>query len=828
MSTAGRITALFFKIIGALLLIAVTTGLIFSCIFIVYVNTNLSDELDVSLDNFKMSQSSEIYAQDKASGEWTKLVTLQSREYRKWVDYNDIPVFAEKALVAIEDKRFYEHHGVDWHRTFGAFVNMFLSMRDNFGGSSITQQLIKNLTEEDDVTVQRKLLEIFRALKFEKQYDKKEIIEWYLNVVTFGGNCSGIGAAANYYFGKDAKDLTLAECAAIVGITNNPSKYNPYISEANNKARQENILNQMLLQGYISQEQYEEAKNQKLVFQKGPDNKESNVVYTWFEDAVIEDVLADLMAQKGCSKKVAEELLFSNGYKIYCTMDPAVQAKVDSIYTNLSSLPKVTGSSQQVQSAIVIVDPYTGDIVALEGGVGEKKGNRLFNRATQSLRSPGSSIKPLSVYAPAIEYKRITPETRFEDSADVTLKGTTWMPKNDDLKYSGIVTIREAVRRSINTVAAQVVDWITPAVSYKFMTEKLGFINLSPFDEDYAPMALGQLTNGVTVREMAAAYTMFDNNGVVTQARTYTKVVDVDGNIILDNTPKQTVAITKVTAYWVTDMLRTAATSGTGAEANLGSLTPVAGKTGTSGDKKDRWFAGYTPYYVGVVWTGYDTPAQMRVSGNPSAQLWNKVMKLVHQDLPYKEFPVPPNTALTPIEGVSSPVKYTIRGVSLDGAVLYEMEESGIRGRDVTAVAVHLDGYKNVGATEKTITISDDPDKNVIEFHYDTADAASTDDPANTDDPTTSPTDEPTDIKPSPSPHGSTTPAADTSAQPSPNISATPRLFPAALPKTAEKPTASPAASPKTAEKPTASATPSPSPAPASTPTVQPAEASPA
>lgn len=749
--TAGGLVALILKILGTLLLVIVTTGIFLACIFAVYVKTNLSSQIGVSLKDFKMSQSSVIYYKDAATSDYKELVTIQSTEYRKWVGYDNIPQFAENALVAIEDKRFYDHHGVDWYRTFGAFGNMFLSMKDTFGGSTITQQLIKNLTDESEVTVQRKLLEIFRALQFERDYTKKDIIEWYLNVVNFGGNCYGIGAAAEYYFGKEAKDLTLAECASIIGITNNPSQFNPYINKEQNKAREEKILTEMFDQHYISKEQMDEAKAQPLVFQKGEDNKNENVVYTWFEDAVIEDVITDLQQLKGCSRQIAENLLFTNGYKIYSTIDPAVQAKVDSVYQDTKAMPKVSGSSQQIQSAIVIVDPYTGKIVALEGGVGDKPGNRLFNRATQSRRPPGSSIKPLSVYAPGIDFGFITPNTRFEDSADVKLSGTTWMPKNDDLKYSGVVDVKTAVQHSINTVAAQIIDKMTPARSFNFLTDKLGFY-LNPYDNDYAPMALGQLTNGITVREMASAYTMFDNNGVESHAITYTKLLDTDGNVIYENKPKTSVAISDVTAYWVTSMLKTAATSGTGFEANLGNM-PTAGKTGTSTDKKDRWFAGYTPYYVAVVWTGFDTPATMHVSGNPSAQLWKKVMKLVHQDLKHKDFTTPSSTYLAPILGVDAEAPYIVRCVTVDGQVLQESSnKEAVKGRNVTETAPSIEGYTLVGGAEKTVTITGNAASDVIEFIYQSTEPSSSASPSG--EPSAGPSPEP-----SPSGGSSTTPS---------------------------------------------------------------------
>ncbi|HHT17698.1 MAG TPA: PBP1A family penicillin-binding protein [Papillibacter sp.] len=714
--TVGGILALIIKVIGTLILIGITTALIFTCIFLVYVKTNLTSELGISLDNFTMNESSIIYYLDRSDGEYKELVTLQSGEYRIWVDYEQIPKSVEHALVAIEDKRFYKHQGVDWYRTFGAFVNMFLSMKNNFGGSTITQQLIKNITEDDEITVQRKLTEIFRALDFERRYDKKEIVEWYLNVVYFGHGCYGIGAASNYYFGKDVSALTLAEAASIIAITNNPSMYSPYTNREANKRRQTDILNEMRNQGYIDTAEMEEAKSQTLRFQRGSDNSTIRTVYTWFEDALIEDLIEFLMEEKNISYRMAETVLFTNGYHIYATIDPAIQEMVDSIYENLEEIPKVTGSNQQVQSAMVIAEPYTGEIVALAGGVGEKTQSRILRRATQSRRPPGSSLKPIAVYAPAIELRQITPETRFLDAEDVRLTGTDWMPKNDDLRYNGVVDVRYAVRRSLNTIAAQVVDKITPQASYDFITQKLG-IPLPPDDNNYAPMALGQLTHGMTVRDLTQAFTIFPNSGIQTKLRMFTHITDADGKVLYENNRKNVVAISDVTAYWVTDLLRDAVNSGTGTSARLSNM-PVAGKTGTSTDFKDRWFAGFTPYYVAVVWTGYDTPAKMSSSGNPSAQLWKKVMEKVHTDLPYKDFPKPANVELEPIPGVEAEYPYVVRGMTVDGTLLYEETKKAQRGTIVTEQAQEVEGYRLAGSADKAITITGDPLNDVIEFFY--------------------------------------------------------------------------------------------------------------
>ena len=721
--TVGGAISLCLKTLGTILLIAITTGIIFASIFAVYVKTNLSEGLDIKLEDFKpgLGLSSVILGQNPETGDWEELVTLQSTEYRIWVDYDKIPEDMIQALVSIEDERFYRHHGVDWYRTSGAFVNMFLGLKESsFGGSTITQQLIKNVTQEDEVTIQRKLMEIFRAVELEKEYEKEEILEWYLSVVYFGHGRYGIGAASNYYFGKDVSELSLAECASIIGITNNPSIYSPYVSREKNKTRQELILRQMRKLEYITTDaELEKAIKEKLVFQRGEDEEYEPLVYSWFEEAVIEEVVQDLVSQKGYSEKAARTYLTNGGYRIYSTINTELQAKMDSIYKNLEEIPVVTGSSQQIQSAMIIADPYTGDIVALAGAVGDKDRNLLRSNATRARRPPGSSIKPLSVYGPAMESGLITPDTKFEDSNDIVLAGRKdgWMPHNDDRSEDGVITIRTAIIRSKNTISAQVLDKLTPAVSYSFMTQKLGF-KLDAEDENYAALSLGQLNHGATVKEMTSAYTMFSNSGIRTELRTYSKITDAEGNIILEKKTKQMEAISETTAYWITDMLRQAATNGTGYEANLGNM-PTAGKTGTTSDKKDRWFAGYTPYYVGVVWTGYEIPAVMTVKGggNPAAQIWKKVMAKVHEDLEPKEFNKPANTYLPPVDGVLE-VGYTIRYVDTDGIPLSVEEQTGVVGREVSAVAMPLPDFILMSEEEKTITLGENPDKNVIEFIY--------------------------------------------------------------------------------------------------------------
>ena len=590
------------KIVVTVLLVILTTTLLLACVFAFYVKTCLTEDIDVSLSDYQLSESSIIYCETSA-GEYKELATLHGSENRIWVDLEDIPDYLVKALVAIEDHRFYEHKGVDWYRTVGAMFTMLTGGDDSFGGSTITQQLIKNLTGNKEVTVQRKLIEIFQALEFEKKYDKDEIIEWYLNAVYFGEGCDGIYTAAQKYFGKEPSQLTLAESASIVGIVNLPTYYSPFYSEENNKERQETVLRRMYELGYISYDEYEEAKNEQLVFTRSDNEVADQEIYSYYVEAVIKDVTEDLMEQKGISQDTARQLLYNGGYRVYSCLDPYIQECVDNVYLDVENFPKpYRANDQQLQSAMVIMDPYTGEVVAMSGGVGEKTGNLVLNRATDALRAPGSSFKPLAVYAPAIELGLITPSTLVNDAPreEVEMSQNQWYPNNSDFKYRGIIDIATGVRLSLNTVAAQVLDKLGLDASTNFLKNKLGITSLVPDDYNYASLALGELTNGISVLEMAQAYCTFDNSGIFTEARTYSRVTDAAGNIVLDNQPKTHVAMKSSTATNITSLLFSAANYGTGSE-SIFSGQAIAGKTGSAEGSQDgqdvthAWFVGYAP-----------------------------------------------------------------------------------------------------------------------------------------------------------------------------------------------------------------------------------------
>ena len=651
-SAARRILKGFGKVFGTMVLVLFLTTLIFACLFALYVKNNLSAQVD-SIDGFTLDQTSVIYYEDPKTGQDVVLRKLYGGANRTWVKYEDIPKNLIHACIAIEDKRFEDHQGVDWVTTLKACVKMFLG-RGEAGGSTITQQLVKNITGRDEVTVRRKLVEIFSALELEKKYTKKQIMELYLNVIALGENCEGVESASQVYFGKSVSELDLAECAALIGITNNPSIYDPYINADKNKERQVIILDQMLEQKYITQEQHDTAVAEELVLHNASGEASGDEdYYSYFEDQVINDVVRDLSEKTGYDQTIVRKMLMTGGYKIYSTLNPDVQAAVEEVYQNLDNIPN-TASSQQLQSGIVIIDNKTGDVVAVAGGVGEKQGSLILNRATQSYLSPGSTIKPVSVYAPALELGLITPATVMDDTPYSFTDARHW-PKNSDSIYRGLMNINEAVGLSINTIPVKLVAQMTPEYSFEFAKEKMGLSTLvSSYvnaagdtfsDVDLAPLAMGGLTRGVTVKAMAQAYATFANEGVYREARTYTKVVDSDGKVVLDNTQQSHVAMKDMTAWYITYMLENTVESGTGTAAQIANMT-VAGKTGTTTSDFDRWFAGYTPYYTGVVWCGYDDPEEVVLtdsSTNPAIVLWQKVMEQVHDGLPNKEFNKPTN-----------------------------------------------------------------------------------------------------------------------------------------------------------------------------------------
>lgn len=632
-----------------LFLIGLTTAAMCTVSMAWYIHNYINPTIDVDLESLgDMNFTSILYYKDKATGQTLELERLYGAENRIWANIDEIPEDLRNAFVAIEDKRFYSHHGVDWKRTLGAALS-WVTGSSKYGGSTLTQQLIKNLTTDDDYSVKRKITEIMRALELEKQVnDKDKILEYYLNTIFLGRKSYGVKIAARTYFGKELSDLSLAECAIIAGITKNPSYYDPFRFPEHIKSRQEDILDQMCKQGMISESEKTQAMREKLDYKYEENKAEQSQPYSYFTDMVINDVVDDLVTQKGMSRTLASNLVTSGGLKIYTTVDMNIQKIMESVYQDDSNFPNVTKNGAKLESAMVVMDPATGDVVGVVGGRGQKTASLVLNRATDSKRQPGSSIKPLSVYGPALDAGVITPYSVEMDMPVEVLSGRPW-PKNETPKYSGQMTIQTAVAQSINTVAVRTMQKLTPEASFRFMTEKLHFTTLVETeaatsgkvqtDIALAPMSLGGLTKGVKVREMTAAYSALANQGIFNGYRSYTKVLDSKGEILLEKKPLGQPVFEKAqTTYYVTDLLKNAVTSGTGRKAKIDNMD-TAGKTGTTTANKDRWFAGYTPYYAGVVWVGFDKSYGLpNLSYNPALNLWKNVMSQVHKGLEPKKF----------------------------------------------------------------------------------------------------------------------------------------------------------------------------------------------
>ncbi len=573
--------------------------------------------------------------------------TLSDGIRYEYVTYNELPENLVNAFIAIEDKRFFTHQGIDYKRSAGAVLNYALGSKESYGGSTITQQLVKNLTGNDERIVKRKLGEAFSAINLEKRYDKSEILEMYLNIINLANRCRGVGGAAKYYFSKPISELTLCECACIAAITNNPSKYDPIRHPENNEQRRKIVLKCMLDLGYINEFEYQSATEERLVLnvQKNADQN----INSWYIDAVTEDVISDLAEKYRMSRQNASLLLFKGGYKIYTAMDGEIQNILTEYFENTDNfLPDEGGEIPQ--ASMVIINPATGDILGIAGGVGKKSGNRIQSYATTTKRPPGSAIKPLSVYAPAIDRGLVNWATVIEDSPVIFWgdEALPW-PSNANKKYVGNVTVKYALANSLNTVAVKLLKLLGNEKSYNFLTDKLHISSLNKgADMGDASLALGQPSRGVTLRELTAAYTIF-SEGVMSRPRTYYKVTDENGRIILDNKLVQESVITQESAAIMTKLLQTVVHEGTATGyITLPESIEVAGKTGTTQYSQDKYFVGYTPGLLGGVWQGYELPRELtNFKGNYSICIWDDIFNEIYEKTEYKNanqgFKIPSN-----------------------------------------------------------------------------------------------------------------------------------------------------------------------------------------
>lgn len=586
------------------------------------------------------------------------------------VKYAELPSELLQAFVAIEDKRFWQHHGVDWLRSVEAGVHYLTGFRHSgkFGASTITQQLVKNLTGHNDYSLHRKVQEMVWACALERQCTKEEILERYLNVINLSQGCYGVGAAAQYYFGKSVDALSLTECATLAAITNNPSYYDPVRFPEHTQSRRNVILDAMCAQGYISEEMCEQAKAQPLILCER-EEKPRTPIYSWYTDMVIEDVIHDLCQQYSYTREQANRLLWNGGLTIEVAMDKELQDMVEAYYAQLSHFP-VHDNGERAQSGIIVIDPSTGDILAVAGAIGEKGGNRLQSFATQALRPAASAIKPLSVYGPALERGLITWASVFDDvpvsfgnynlnaAKGRIVKPVAW-PQNANRIYRGLTDVRYAVAHSVNTVAVRVLRQLGKQQSFDFLHDTLQMEHLIAqrtledgrriTDCADAALALGQMNYGITLRELTAGYSMLAGGGVFVEPHSYFRVLGPDGEVLLSHTVNGRAVMSEQNACIMTKLLENVVTQGTAKGATLlNGRVQVAGKTGTSSADCDKWFVGYTPQYLTGVWYGFAYPRELSdVKGNPAVRIWHDVMTQVCQreqrrGTLLREFPMAP------------------------------------------------------------------------------------------------------------------------------------------------------------------------------------------
>lgn len=603
------------------------------------------------------SSSEPTYVFDRNGNEIASFTAASNFE-REYVQIAKIkPTWLDDAFIAIEDERYENHRGIDPRRIGSAVLSMIVNAgTPTHGGSTISQQVVKMLSGANEESAQRKVQEWYRALELEKVKSKDEIMELYCNLVPMANNYVGVQSAAKAYFGKDISDLSLAESAFLAGIPNLPSVYNPRteFGRRNAQRRMRIILQNMQDLGMISTEEHDEALNQELFFASEDISIQSSSVNSYFVDAVIQQIIQDLQLRRGYSPSLARLTVYGQGLRIETTMDPMVQdalttsfQKPELFSNNPESLPDIPEPPQSAMTVISNMPSQRGQVVGLYGGFGEKTTHMGWNRATQSKRQPGSSIKPLLVYAPAIEIGAATAGTVLMDEAkhlDPQNPEREW-PQNVTRSYSGPRTVREALKYSVNTIAADLyVNQVTPQIGLSYLRA----LGIDRHTETQPAGAIGAFGEGVSTYEMAGAYSAFANQGIYVEPYMYTRVLDQDGRVLLENKPEMRQVFSPETAYIVTDILQDAVENVFWFEPGRLDNQISAGKTGTTDDVIDTWYCGYTPYYTGAVWYGYDNNNGRRTSVPDIDRyngmgIWTDVMNKIHEGKETMEFEQPAN-----------------------------------------------------------------------------------------------------------------------------------------------------------------------------------------
>ena len=640
--------ALKILIILFLLLCVIGAGVVAGMFFGLF-----GDDFEITKEELQIGTANSVVV-DQNGG---VIANLSGDEKRKIITLEDMSTYLPKAYVAIEDERFYKHSGVDFKRTAGAILNTVFTGSSSYGGSTITQQLVKNITKDDEASglagIFRKIKEWAKAYQVERMISKDQILELYLNILFVGGegNLHGVELGAEYYFNKSAKDLSLAECAYMAGINSSPMSYNPFDTSTDNtekiKNKTKTVLEKMKELEYINDEEYNTAVaevDNGLNFQKGEISTGSN--YSYHTDAVLDQVINQVMEERGVSRQIAENYVYSSGLTIYSTVDANIQARLEEEYQKEKYIKSGrdknadgTLVNDHTQSGMAIIDYKTGNVVGIAGGLGEKDAAG-WNRATHMRRQQGSAIKPIADVAPALEEGIITPATIYDDVK--TNFGGDYEPKNEGDDYDGLINIRQFIAVSHNIPALKIMKELSPAKSLEYLN-KMGMTSLTKEQDNVLSLAIGGSSNGSSPLEMAAAYGTIANDGVYITPTFYTKVVDSSGNTVLTPKQEQTRVFSEQTAYLTKSITEepVTASNGTATYCKISGMDVVA-KTGTTDDSYDRWLCGFTPYYAAATWFGYDTNEEVRgFSQNPAGQIWDAVMTDIHKNLENATFTKP-------------------------------------------------------------------------------------------------------------------------------------------------------------------------------------------
>lgn len=545
---------------------------------------------------------------------------------RIYVELEDIPLNLQKAFIAIEDSRFYSHGGIDIKGIFRAFVHGISKGNFSQGASTITQQLLKNNVftswmEEETFydRVCRKIQEQYLAVRLEQEYSKEWILENYLNTINLGGGTRGVQVAAQYYFGKDVSELSLAQCALIAGITKNPSAYNPVKNPEKSIERQHLVLDAMLKQEMISKEEYDQAMLENVISKLDAGSGSiSTQIFSWFEDALLQQMIKDLTEEYTYTESEAWDLIYSGGLTIYSTQDTDLQSICE------EEAKKTDWYTGGEEISIVMTDVSTGGVVAIIGGRGEKDSSLVYNRATDSIRQPGSTIKVLGEYAAALDTKELSLGSVLDDEPYCYSEGTSI--HNSYGAYRGMTTVRDAIASSSNVVALKAYQLVGEDTVYEYL-QKFGITTLTEADRNEA-LAIGGTYNGVTNLELTSAYNAIANLGTYVEPFFYTKVVDRNGKIILERGLQSEQIINKETAKLLTCAMEEVIASGTGKDAAVENLT-LAGKSGTTNGNKDLWFIGFSGYYTCGIWGGYDNNSE-QANGSYVKHIWQSIMEQSH------------------------------------------------------------------------------------------------------------------------------------------------------------------------------------------------------